>query len=373
MKVLIVSDYFSTWNIGGASRVLKSQIDGLQNLAEISEIHLISGYPGDDKKESLNIPWSKATYKNILYLPALFLFMLVQRFLFKPNLIHIHQPLSGLLARIAFIGIPCVYHFHSYWYDEKVSHSDGSILNKFFCEIKNSIESLCLKSMDTFIVLSEFSKKKLTQTIGSKDIYKIPGCLDTNQWKAPASKKSLSQENTFKFICVRRLDPRMGIDRLLYAMQALKEENIHLTIVGTGREEENLHRIQEELELKEKVTFAGRVSEEELQTLLNTHHCMTIPTVSIEGFGMIVIEAFAKGLPVIATKTGALIEFSSYKEVFMLFESTEIHDLKKGLLLAKSRFLNQNNLLKQCQETVKHFDMSKISRQYLHIYQKLIC
>lgn len=371
MKLLLISDYYSTWDIGGASRVLASQIEGLKINDEITQIELLSGYPGDDSKEVIDFKWYRSRYKSVMYLPALFFKMLWIRLVNCPDIVHIHQPLIGFFARLAFIGVPSVYHFHSFWYDEKVSHSDGSRSNKLLCRLKGYIEKSVLNSMKKFIVLSEFSKNKLQNVVKNTSIDIIPGCLDLNNWPLlPMS----NNDGVFSFISVRRLDPRMGLDILLEGFaEFTKQIPCRLTIVGTGREEKKLHLLSSQLGLEKSVAFKGRLTDAELKEELSRHHCMVIPTKSIEGFGMTVIEAFATGLPILATKSGALVEFCKYAEVFYAVEEAEPKMIEDGLKWAVQNFSDRAVLRKKCRNVASFFDMHEISRQYMGIYKELKC
>ena len=371
MRLLIVSDYYSTWDIGGASRVLNTQVEGLLKNERIERIELISGYPGDDAKEKVDITWYRKKYKSVGYLPFLFFKMLSLRFKQCPDIVHVHQPLSGFFAALVFMGIPKVYHFHSFWFDEKDSHSDGSLRLKVVNSFKRFIENFTLKQFKSFVVLSQFSKNKLKGVIGNKDIHIIPGCLDLDQWSAKPSQNS-SEE--FSFISVRRLDPRMGLDVLLNAFATICiDNNCKLTIVGTGRDEQKLHDLRKELSLQENVIFTGRISDNELKEEISKASCMVIPTKSIEGFGMTVIEAFAMGLPVLATKSGALVEFCEYDEVFHAVEKSEVTLLDEGLRYALNSFKDRESMRKKCRKVASVFDIHNICGKYIDIYKELKC
>jgi len=121
------------------------------------------------------------------------------------------------------------------------------------------------------------------------------------------------------------------------------------------------------------VTFKGRLSDSELKEELASHHCMVIPTKSIEGFGMTVIEAFATGLPVLATKSGALVEFCKFSDIFYAVDKADPKMIKEGLQWAVSNFSNREQMREKCRKGASFFDMSEISRQYIDIYKEQKC
>ena len=71
MRILFFSDYYSTWDIGGATRVLQEQLRGLDKDPEI-DVELISGYPGDEEKEASQHSWLRVPYKCRFFLFKLF-------------------------------------------------------------------------------------------------------------------------------------------------------------------------------------------------------------------------------------------------------------------------------------------------------------
>lgn len=60
--------------------------------------------------------------------------------------------------------------------------------------------------------------------------------------------------------------------------------------------------------LQERVAFLGRVPEEQLVDVFRAGDCFVLPTRFLEGFGLIILEAYACGTPVIAVPVGAIPE-----------------------------------------------------------------
>jgi len=104
-------------------------------------------------------------------------------------------------------------------------------------------------------------------------------------------------------------DRNKGARYLLEALHLLKGKlDIRLTLVDRPREALELApRLVAELSLKDRVTFSGRVSREELVRLYNRSELVVSPSL-YEGFGLPAAEAMACGVPVVATTAGALPE-----------------------------------------------------------------
>jgi glycosyltransferase involved in cell wall biosynthesis len=164
----------------------------------------------------------------------------------------------------------------------------------------------------------------------------------------------------------------MGLDILLEALATMKEIQWSLTIVGTGREENKLRSLCQSLQLSKRVTFAGRVSDSELRDLWGGHHGMVIPTREMEGFGLSVIEAWAAGLPVLATKVGALGEFTRHGDVIHLVDACRVEPLAHGLKWCQDHWLKSGAISLDCQRVVcDHYDWRRVGLAYFDLYRSL--
>lgn len=108
------------------------------------------------------------------------------------------------------------------------------------------------------------------------------------------------------FVAVRRLEPRMGLDVALRALRDVPDA--HLAICGTGSLASRLAADAAELGVAARVSFLGRVPDDTLPAVFRAADCSLVPTVALEGFGLVVLESFACGTPVISTDSGGLVE-----------------------------------------------------------------
>lgn len=373
MKILFLSDYFSTWNIGGATRVLDELIHGLLCHPEQNfEIELISGYPGNSVLEKSPCVWHRVRYKSLTYIPALYSLIRQRARDFKPDIVHIHQPLIGWIAHHALpAGIPRLYHFHSFWHEEKMSHARGHVwVHPWNC-LKRAIEDRCLKHSQHAVALSAFSKDKLTARHPQLNVSIVPGSIRTSEWTMA---ESPTPRPPTRLLCVRRLDPRTGVDRLLRAFDCLGRSDVELDIVGTGRCEREYRELAGQLQSHRQIHFHGRLEHDLLLQQLRSHHAMIIPSRELEGFGMSVIEAFAMGLPVLATRVGGLREFEKHPEVFFSCESAEETALLQGLRQLLEQLENDQASLRSRARSVaeNHYDTHRTISNIVALYRKLL-
>jgi glycosyltransferase involved in cell wall biosynthesis len=122
----------------------------------------------------------------------------------------------------------------------------------------------------------------------------IPNDLPPRNW---------SPEGRLRLLFLGRLDPKKGIENLFSALAHLADKSIGLAICGTGhpRYVEKLKEVAHALGLDDQVIFRGQVDGvSKTQAFLDADVCV-VPSHS-ENFCMVVAEALAHGVPVIASK-----------------------------------------------------------------------
>jgi glycosyltransferase involved in cell wall biosynthesis len=109
----------------------------------------------------------------------------------------------------------------------------------------------------------------------------------------------------FRFVSVGHLVPQKGVDVLLRALAICLAggEQFHLTIVGKGYEEDALQATARELGLERSVTWLGAPERNAMPEIYRAADAFVLAS-RHESFGVVVIEALASGLPVVATRCG---------------------------------------------------------------------
>ncbi len=129
----------------------------------------------------------------------------------------------------------------------------------------------------------------------------VPGITD-----APRSPGTSGP--TCQILCLAQLIPRKGQDVLLRALARLFDLDWHLTIAGGAPDPvyaAGLHALVQDLNLTRQVTFHPVATGEALETLWRNADLFAL-TSHFEGYGMVWAEALRRGLPVVATSTGAV-------------------------------------------------------------------
>lgn len=108
-------------------------------------------------------------------------------------------------------------------------------------------------------------------------------------------------------ITTSRLVHKNALDDVITALTKLPE-NVHFIILGTGPLEAALKKQTNDLRLESRVQFLGQVSHADMPKYLKACDIFIRPSRS-EGMGNSFVEAFAAGLPVVATQEGGIADF----------------------------------------------------------------
>lgn len=148
-----------------------------------------------------------------------------------------------------------------------------------------------------YITLTEFNKKKLLNLVKVESkIYVKPNFVE----KREQSERILDDY----FVYIGRLDEIKGINFLIEAWKDI-DENIELYVIGTGPEKEKIKKFIEKNNIK-NVKMLGFMQRNKIFDIIQKSRAVVVPSNWNEPFGMVIIEAFSKGVPIIASKIGSI-------------------------------------------------------------------
>ncbi|WP_336774773.1 glycosyltransferase family 4 protein [Paenibacillus sp. MMO-58] len=252
---------------------------------------------------------------------------------FRPDVFNPHFALyASMISRQALPDhIPIVTHFHGPWAMESKIEEGGrsALFREARYLMKKQVEQVTYRRSDSFIVLSEYFRDILTDHYGvdRRKIHIIPGAVEHERFKPHADREGLRNRLGIKadqrlLFCARRIVRRMGIDRLIEAMRLVADHHpeVLLFIAGDGPMRSEYERQIEKLGLSAHVKMLGRVSNEELVEWYQAADYSIVPTITLEGFGLVTIESLACGTPVFGTPYGGTKEILSRFSPELLFE-----------------------------------------------------
>jgi len=164
----------------------------------------------------------------------------------------------------------------------------------------------------------------------------IPGWVDINKFKIIHNRSAVKSQLGWPvdvplLFTIRRLVPRMGLDKLAYALREVKGlgKSFYLIIGGQGPLRTDLETLINKLGLSANVKFVGLVPEDVLPVMYGAADAFVLPTAELECFGLIILEALACGTPVLATPVGAIPEILGRFEKEWLSRGNSIRALSE--------------------------------------------
>lgn len=232
----------------------------------------------------------------------------------KTNVVNLHFALNGLpLLPYISSDLPMVFTFHGPWFLESKQEGDTRIS----VLIKKSLEAIIYQRCNRFITLSKAFAEVLNRefNVGWDKIHVIPGGVDTNRFQITFTRQQARERlgwppDRFILFTPRRLVQRMGLAQLLAAIAPLaaQGQDIWLAIAGKGSLRSALESQMVELNLQPYVRFLGFLPDDQLPTAYQAADLTVVPSQSLEGFGLVLLESLACGTPVLCTPVGGMPE-----------------------------------------------------------------
>jgi glycosyltransferase involved in cell wall biosynthesis len=369
MKVLFVSDVSIKSVIGGAERVLYEKSTGLKKrghsvhiLTRMLPTHVTDHENIDGVEEwryrldtSNGLSFFRSTIVNG---KKLFDFLERQ---FDYGFINFHQPFSAfsVLRSPLSRDIKKIYTCHSLSFEEYRSRNKmpsgfigrmGYLIN---VRVRKYIEGRCLQEAQRITVESRFTLDKLQRVYGisPQKVTVVPGGVDLERFSNSADKAAIRRRlnipaDRFVLFTVRNLVARMGLDNLIQAMGDVVQNchDVFLVIGGEGPLKEELHSLVAKMNLERNVRLVGFIPEGDLPDYYRMADIFVLPTLELEGFGLVTLEAMASAVPVLGTPVGGTMEILSRFDPTSLFEDTRLKSMA-ALIVEKYRVFKHHPAL----------------------------
>jgi glycosyltransferase involved in cell wall biosynthesis len=147
---------------------------------------------------------------------------------------------------------------------------------------------------------------------------------------APAAARVVPLPESPRFLFLGRMVPHKGLAWLLRNM-ALLPRNIHLDVAGEGNDLDAMKRLAADLKLNDRVTFHGWIDHDATQRLLDAATALIVPSRWHEPFGLVTLEAMARGRAVIASDAGALPEIVIHGQTGLIVPTEQADGLADAI------------------------------------------
>ena len=176
-----------------------------------------------------------------------------------------------------------------------------------------------------------------------------------------------SAEGEAYALFVGTFEPRKNLNTLFAAL-AQTAPPIKLVIVGeAGWVDNEPARLAESLGLRDRITFTGRVSDDALDKLYRQARVFVFPSWS-EGFGLPVLEAMARGVPVVCSAAGALPEVAGEAALFHAPQDANALAAHLNALWADAAL--RDDYRQRGLQRAAQFSWQRAAEQTLHLYRQ---
>ncbi|MBW7933321.1 MAG: glycosyltransferase family 4 protein [Gemmatimonadaceae bacterium] len=257
------------------------------------------------------------------------------------------DPDAVVVAHFALYAIPLldvlrdrrrrfVVHFHGPWAQEaEAEHARG-----LMPRLKAGVERSVYRRADACIVLSSAFGRILHDSfdVPWEKIHVIPGGVDCSRFAVDATRAAAREYLGWPtdrriVLAVRRLTRRMGLGQLVAAVARLRERvpDVLVLIAGSGPLDSELDTQIRRAGVEAHCRLIGFVPEEDLPLAYRAADLTVVPSVALEGYGLIVPESLAAGTPAMVTPVGGLPETVDGLSPQLVFADVSAEAIAQGL------------------------------------------
>jgi D-inositol-3-phosphate glycosyltransferase len=290
------------------------------------------------------------------------------------DLIHSHYWFSGWVGQriAASWGVPRIVTFHTLALVKQMAGGADEPLERRQAELELA------GTADGVVAFSSGERDALVNIYGASPgrIHVVPGGVDINRFRPgpqQATRQRLGLDPGDRIILyVGRLDPFKGPELLLRSFgllpSALRARLLFVGGEGQGDPEaQRLHQIAEQLGIAARVHWQSAVPQEQLVDYYNAADLLAMPSYH-ESFGLVALEAMACGLPVVASRVGALASLVMDGQTGRLVGTHEPEAFARSLEDVLEDEALRNRLGRGAQIWAAQFPWSRVARQLIDVY-----
>ncbi len=300
---------------------------------------------------------------------------------FNPDIIHLHHPFVLSMPAIMYaakLKIPKVLTIHTQY--ERYAYYVSPIPHKITHEAIRRIIFNLADKVDIITTPSQSMKDLINNYNIKKEITVIPNAIDVDIFAEKKEEENnalkrelkLSQDDVV-IIYVGRVSLEKNIEKIIKALALIRDkkiDNFKFILVGDGTAMKELNSLVETLELTENVIFVGAIDREKVKNYYQIGDIFAFSSTS-ETFGMVIIEAMASGLAVLAVRAPGAADIikDGVDGILVRDDILNFSEQLENLILNKDL---RQRLSSNALQAVKHYSTDAVSDQVLELYGKLL-
>ena len=292
---------------------------------------------------------------------------------FRPDVAHLFHPvMTGIptMAMLKWLGVPTVTSFHLDYAGIANQFKVGPLSLGFTRPLVNTLTRTVFNSADYSLAPSQLVQRQMRQ-LGIRHVGLWRRGVDADvfhpAFRSAEMRAEMTRDNPDDIVLlyVGRLSEEKQLEHIRPALEALP--NTQLVLVGDGPARPNLERFYADL----PVTFMGYLHGERLSQAYASADIFVLPS-RLETFGLVVIEAMAAGLPVVASRVGGVVNIVDEGVNGYSFESGDTALLRESLRKIASSRENMRWMGAQARAYAEGQAWDAIMDEVLEMYAGLI-
>ncbi|GAA4454397.1 glycosyltransferase family 4 protein [Phytohabitans houttuyneae] len=277
------------------------------------------------------------------------------------DVLHVHEPFTLSLSMLAVLSArgPVVATFHTAMTRSRAMAAAQGLLQ------------LVLERITARIAVSALARKVQVEHVGGGAV-EIPNGVAVARFASAAPLPDWPGEGGALGFLGRFTEPRKGFGllRAAYADLAATRPGLRLLVAGPGEREELLDGLP--AGLHERVTYLGKVSEEDKARMLRSVDVYVAPNTGGESFGMILTEAMAAGTPIVASDLDAFRRVLDGGRAGSLFPVGDVAALRTAVGELLDDPARRGAFAEAARQVVTEFDWPVVAERVLEVYATAI-
>lgn len=283
----------------------------------------------------------------------------------KYQIVHCHSPIGGVICRLACrkarkYGTKVIYTAHGFHFYKGASKKAWMIFYP--------VEKFCSKYTDILITINKEDYNR-AKKFKAKKIEYVPGIgihtkeLQETEVDKAAKRQELGlTEEDFVIMSTGQLSIRKNHEVIIRALAKINEQNVKYLIVGFGELENYLKNLAKELNIEDRIVFAGYRND--VKEILHAVDAFAFPSLQ-EGLPVSLMEAMAVGLPIVCSNIRGNVDLIENNINGYLYRNDDIEGFAEGInkLVNNSSDMSRNNLMK-----IRKFDIAFVGESMKKIY-----
>ena len=231
--------------------------------------------------------------------------------------------------------------------------------------------NLSLKHASAVVVPSGFLEKVFVGYGVQPRI--VPNIIDVEKFLLKCHEIKLDDGNPPVIFVARNLEVIYGIDVLIQAFKKVSAvyPDAKLIIAGIGPEHSALLALAKQLEVEEKITFTGRIDNDQMVEIYQRTSVAVNPS-RVDNMPISILEALACGVPVVSTNAGGIPYMVENGETALLVPVDDVDKMADAITKVLSEHDVREKLIRQGRDSINTYTWPHVKKKLFSVYESVL-